>query len=172
MVDLIENKQDILKVIVFDHLIYNSDRNKGNLIFCFKKKKSVWFVERPDGYSFSGRMKQTVKYYRSDAINGEPGTIKKSAVAKSIIFYKKNKGFPEKSWKTSQKEEVDQQGNLILYGILLRCAEFWKIRKIGMFFHMDIMTAEEKGYVFLFNNSQILKCIRQIFRPNFSGTCF
>ncbi len=44
MVDLIENKQDILKVIVFDHLIYNSDRNKGNLIFCFKKKNIFMYV--------------------------------------------------------------------------------------------------------------------------------
>ena len=56
--------------------------------------------------------KQTVKYYRSDAINGEPGTIKNPAVAKSIIFCNEDKGFPEKSPKASKKEEVDQQGKL------------------------------------------------------------
>ena len=105
-------------------------------------------MERPDGYSFSGRMKQTVKYYRSDAINGEPGTIKKSAVAKSIIFCNEDKGFPEKSPKASKKEEVDQQGNCILYRVLLRCAE-----EIGMSFHVDSMTGDGKGYVFLFYNS-------------------
>ena len=44
MVDLIENKHDILKIIVFDHLIYNADRNKGNLIFSFKKKNLFMYV--------------------------------------------------------------------------------------------------------------------------------
>lgn len=39
MIDLVENKKDIIKVIVFDHLIYNSDRNQGNIIISFKKKK-------------------------------------------------------------------------------------------------------------------------------------
>lgn len=38
MVDLIENKKDILKLIIFDHLVYNSDRNAGNIILKFQKQ--------------------------------------------------------------------------------------------------------------------------------------
>ena len=91
-------------------------------------------MERPDGYSFSGRMKQTVKYCRSDAINGEPGTIKKSAVAKSIIFCNEDKGFPEKSPKASKKEEVDQQGNCILYRVLLGAQSFEKSGRLECLF--------------------------------------
>ncbi len=39
IIDLVENKKDAIKVIVFDHLIYNSDRNQGNIIISFTKKK-------------------------------------------------------------------------------------------------------------------------------------
>ena len=68
-------------------------------------------------------MKKAVKYHCADAINGEPWTVKKSAVAKGTILYKKDEDLPEKSAKTSEKEKVDQQGKRILYGVLLRCAE-------------------------------------------------
>jgi len=49
------------------------------------------------GYFFAGMMKKTVKDHRANPINRQPWTIKEATVAKSIIFYKKNKGFPEKS---------------------------------------------------------------------------
>lgn len=38
IIKLIVNKEDIYKLIIFDHLVYNKDRNPGNLLVEFKSK--------------------------------------------------------------------------------------------------------------------------------------
>lgn len=41
MFQMIKNKDDLLKTILFDHLIYNTDRNQGNLLACFAQKQML-----------------------------------------------------------------------------------------------------------------------------------
>ena len=40
-----------------------------------------------------------------------------------------------------------------------------------MSFHVDSMTGDGNGYVFLFYNSEILKYIRLVFKQKFLGKC-
>lgn len=39
MFKMVSNKNEIPKLILFDHLVYNKDRNKGNLVFSFFNKE-------------------------------------------------------------------------------------------------------------------------------------
>lgn len=37
IINLMENKEVFIKVLLFDHIIFNRDRNEGNLLVCFYK---------------------------------------------------------------------------------------------------------------------------------------
>ena len=108
-----------------DHKFQNRSEQSSFYEYC--DWVVFYFQEKRRGGSggdiFFGMMKKAVKYHCADAINGKPWTVKKSAIAKGTVLYKKDENFPEKSAKTSEKEKVDKQGNYILYGVLLRCAE-------------------------------------------------
>lgn len=42
----VENKEDLMKMILFDHIIYNKDRNKGNLIISqMKESIKVYIID-------------------------------------------------------------------------------------------------------------------------------
>lgn len=38
---MVSNKDDFLKIILFDHIIYNADRNPGNLLVQYKKDAAI-----------------------------------------------------------------------------------------------------------------------------------
>lgn len=44
MVNLVQNKADIPRSIVFDHLIYNKDRNQGNILLKFLKTGVLFYL--------------------------------------------------------------------------------------------------------------------------------
>ena len=77
---------------------------------------------------------------------------------KVLSFTRKIRVSQRNPEKLPRKKKWNQQGNHYpVWDSAPVRQSFEKSGRIGMFFHMDIMTAEEKGYVFLFNNSTDFK---------------
>ena len=45
LVNFIENKNDIIKLILFDNVIYNKDRNAGNLLVTIGKNPELYIID-------------------------------------------------------------------------------------------------------------------------------
>lgn len=84
--------------------------------------------ERPDGVVFCDAREQDIKKNAADAVDGQPGAVKKTAVRKAAVLYEEDGNFPEKASDRAQKEKENLLGDKLGGMILLRWTEFGEIR--------------------------------------------